>query len=64
MVSDRMLISILSISVEALEMCAEAADALVPPDGDLRAKDLLSPLCLMFIFNKIKFTVSVISFGA
>ena len=40
-VSDRMLIPILSMSIEPLEMsCAEAADALAPSVGDLKAKDL------------------------
>ena len=39
MVSDGMLIFILSVSVEPLEMsCAEALDALVPLAGDLSLK--------------------------
>ena len=45
-----MLISILSMPIEPLEMVfAEAADALA---GDLKAGDLLSPLCLMCDFKK------------
>ena len=44
-VSDCMLISILSTTVDLLEMlCAEAADALAPLARDLKAEDLLSPL--------------------
>ena len=44
-VSDCMLISILSILVEPLEMlCAEAAHALAPHAGDLKPEDLLNPL--------------------
>ena len=44
MVSDRMLISILFVLVEALEMsCAEAVDALAPWAGELKPDDLLSP---------------------
>ena len=40
-VSDRMLISILSMLVEALEMsCAAAVDALAPQAGDLKPDDL------------------------
>ena len=43
-----MLISILSVSVEALEMpCAVVAEALAPQVCNLKADDLLSPLCLM-----------------
>ena len=44
---DHMLISILSVSVEALEMCAEAAETLAPQAWDLKPDDLLSPLHLM-----------------
>ena len=41
MVSDRMLIFIISMLVEPLKMlCAEAADALAPRVKDLKAKDL------------------------
>ena len=41
--SDRMLISILSLSVEPLEMlCAEAAAALAPQAGDLKVEVNLS----------------------
>ena len=51
-VSDRTLISILSVSVEALEMlCAEAVEALAPWARDLKPDDLLSPLCLMCDFR-------------
>ena len=54
MVSVCMLISILSISVESLEMlCAEAADAMALQAGDLKPEDLLSPLHLRFIFKKL-----------
>ena len=53
-VSDYMPILLLSVSVEPLEMsCAEAADALAPQSKDLKAEDLLCPLCLMCIFNKL-----------
>ena len=45
---DRMLISILSVSVEALEMsCSEAAEVLASQAWDLKPDDLLSPLHLM-----------------
>ena len=45
---DCMLISILSLSVEALEMsCAVIAEAPAPRACDLKADDLLSPLHLM-----------------
>ena len=49
---DHMLISILSMSVEALEMCAEAAAALALRAWDLKPEDLLSPLHLMCNFRK------------
>ena len=43
MVSNCMLISILSMSVESQEMsCAEAVDALAPQTGDLKAVTALS----------------------
>ena len=42
---DFMLISILSVSVEALEMlCTVVAEALAPQACDLKADDLLRPL--------------------
>ena len=45
---DRMMISILSVSVEGLEMsCAEAAEALSPRALDMKPCDLLRPLHLM-----------------
>ena len=45
---DRMLICILSVSVEALEMsCAEAAEALAPRAWDLKPDNLPSPLHLI-----------------
>ena len=51
-VSDHMLISILSMLVEPLEMlCAEAADTLAPRARNLKSADLLSPLNLMCIFK-------------
>ena len=51
-VSDRILISILSMSVEPLEMsCAELVDALAPQMRDLQPE---SPLHLMCVFNKLK----------
>ena len=54
MVTDRMLISILSVSVEPLEMpCPEAADALSPQTVDFNAEGFLSPLNLMCIFKKL-----------
>ena len=44
-----MLISILSVSVEALEMlCAVVAELLVPRACDLKTDDMLSPLRLMY----------------
>ena len=47
------MISILSITVELLEMsCAESADALAPWAGNKKSEDLLSPLHLMCIFCK------------
>ena len=50
MVSDHMLLIILSVSVEPLEMlCAEAADALAPWAGDS------CPLHLMCVFKKLNF---------
>ena len=49
-VSNRMLISILSMSVEPLEMlCAEAADALAPWAGYLNPEDLH----LICVFKKL-----------
>ena len=49
MVSDRMLVSILSVSVEPMEMsCVQAVDALAPRAGDLKAEDLLSPFHLIY----------------
>ena len=61
MVSDHMLISILSVSVEPLEMlCAEAVDALAPQD--LKPKDFLSPLRLMCVFitlQEVKFILII-----
>ena len=45
---DLMLISMLSVLVEACDMlCAVVAEALVPPAWDLNPDDLLSPLCRM-----------------
>ena len=64
-----MLISILSVSVEALEiMCAETAEALAPRSLDLKPDDLLSSLHLMCDIRNpnlscIQFCHSVISFG-
>ena len=53
MVSDHMLISLQSLSVVPLEMsCAESEDALAPQAGDLKAEDMLSPLCLLFVFKR------------
>ena len=53
-VSDGMLISIQSASVEPLEMlCAEAIDALAHCTRDLKPEDLLSPLHLMCVFKKL-----------
>ena len=51
-VPDHMLISILSMLVEALEMlCTEAADALVPRAWDLKPDNMLSHLHLMCDFR-------------
>ena len=53
-VSYRMLISILSVSVELLEMlCVEAEGALAPQAGDLKFEDLLSPLHLMCVIKRL-----------
>ena len=53
-VSDRMLTSILSVSVEFLEMfCAEATVALAPPARDLEPEDLRSPFILMCAFKRL-----------
>ena len=51
--SDLMLISILSVLVEHLEICAEAADALASWARDLKPEDLPSPLHLMCVFSKL-----------
>ena len=49
---DHMMMSILSVSVEALEMsCAVAAEALAPLAWDLKPDDLLSLLRLLFDFR-------------
>ena len=54
MVSDRMFISILSISVEPLQIsCAEAVVALAAHTWDLKAEDLPSPFLLMCAFQKL-----------
>ena len=51
---DPILISILSVSVEGLEMlCAVVAEALAPLSCDLKAGDLLSPLHLMCDFKNL-----------
>ena len=69
-VSDCKLISILSSSVEPLEMSlAETVVALGPWEGDLKADNLMSPFLLMCVFKKlnlsrIQFCLSVISLGA
>ena len=58
-VSDHMLISIPSVSVEPLEMsCAEAAFALVPRARDLKPEDLLSPFLLIYVLKKLKFVLN------
>ena len=45
---DQMLISILSVSVQALEMlCSVVAEALSPQACNLKVDDLLGPLHLM-----------------
>ena len=50
---DCKLISILSVSVEVLEMlCAEVMETLAPLDCVLKPDDLLSPLHLMCDFRK------------
>ena len=52
--SDLMLISIISVLFEPLEMtCAEATNALASWAGNLKAEDLLSPLHLMCVFKKL-----------
>ena len=55
-----MLISILSMSVEPLEMsCAESVDALAPQAGDFKVESLVSDVCL-----QESSSTSVISFVA
>ena len=50
-VSDCMLISILSVLVEPLEIsCAEVADLLAPLTRDFKAEDLM---CLMCVCKKL-----------
>ena len=44
---DHMIISILSVSVEAHKMCAVVAEALAPQACNLKADNLLSSLRLM-----------------
>ena len=52
-VSERMLISILSVSVDPRDMpWTEDASALAPLCGDLILKDWLSPFLLMCVFRK------------
>ena len=69
-VSERMLVSILSVSVDPREMSwDEAALKLAPLCGDLKPEDLLRPFLLMWVFQKlnlsrIQFSLSVISLGA
>ena len=60
MVSDHMLISILSVSVQPLVMCAEAVVALAPWARDLKPEDLLSPFLLVCVFNSESSCLSVI----
>ena len=48
--SDRMLMFILSMLVKPLEMSIEVADALAPLARNLKAKDLWSPLRLMCVY--------------
>ena len=69
-VSERMLIAILSVSVNPCEMLwAEAALALTPLCGDLKPEYFLRPFLLMWLFQTlhlswIQFYHSVISLGA
>ena len=54
MVSDRMLISILSVSVESLDMsCTEAPFVLAPRAWEFNPEDLLSPFLLICVFKKL-----------
>ena len=58
-VSDCMLIFILSVLVEPLEMlCVEAADALVPWAGDLKAEDLLISLASDMCLQEVQFVLN------
>ena len=69
-VSERILVSLLSVSVDPCEMSwAEAALALAPLCEDWMSDDLLRPFFLMWVFQKLKlfaiqFCLSVISVGA
>ena len=54
LLSDCMLISILSVSVEPLEMlCIETVVALAPQAGALKPENLLSPFLLMCVLKKL-----------
>ena len=53
-VSEQMLVSILSVSVDPREMSlAEVALALAPLCGDLKTEDLLRPFLLIWLFKKL-----------
>ena len=57
--SDCMLISILSMSVELLEMlCAEPADALVPWARDLKTEDFFESLASNVCLQEVKFILN------
>ena len=53
-VSEQLLVSILSVSVDPREMSwAEATLALAPLCGNLNQKDLLTPFLLMWLFKNL-----------
>ena len=55
-----MLISIHSVSVEPLEMCAEAVDALTPRAGNWKAEVLFKSLASYMHLKEIKFTLDLV----
>ena len=51
--SEQMLVSILSVSVNPHEMSSAEAELALPPRcGDLNLKDLLRPFLLIWVFKK------------
>ena len=52
-VSEHMLVSILSVSVDPREMWNDSALSLAPLHRDMKPEDLLSPFLLMCVFKKL-----------